>query len=159
MDLKSLYKARAVELSASVAPTGEHFGMSVMHDGESVRLLYAWSELCPGKREAYLFGLKAEDAAINARGDNFFKDVKEPEVLPGDEQDKCDERAEAQVKMKFADEMQYHKKKAKVAMPEPPAGPGDGEVWSIEQWQVFNIKMEEYRRIIKEMNELASGNH
>ncbi len=152
MDIRSLYKARAVELSAGVMPTDECFSMSVMHDGESVRLTYRWSELCPGKRESYLAGLRAEDAAINARGDNFFKDVQPPEVLPGDEQDKCDSRAEARVAMTFADEMQYRKKKAKVEMPLPPAGPGDDEVWSLAQWEVYRIKMNEYSRVVKEFN-------
>ena len=153
MDLKSLYKARAIELSAMVVPTSDHFSMSVMHDGESVRLVYAWSELCPGKREAFLAGEKAEESAINARGDSFFKDIH-VEEKPEDAQELCDARAQDRVDMKLAEEMQFRKKKpAPSIMPEPPAGPAVGEVWTIEQWAVFNIKMEEYRRIIKSIND------
>lgn len=153
MDLKSLYKARAIELSASVIPTSDFYSMSVFHDGESVPLTYLWSELCPGKRESFVAGEKAADAAINARGDSFFKDIAEGVPLPGDEQEKCDARAEDRVSMKLAEELQYRKKKKPAVMPEPPAGPADGEVWTIDQWQVFNIKMEEYRRIIKSLND------
>jgi hypothetical protein len=154
MDLKSLYKARAQELSASIIPTSDFFSMSVMHDGESCRLTYLWSELSPGKRESYLAGEKAEEAAINARGESFFKDIAEGEVKPGDEQDKCDARAEDRVSMKLAEEMQYRKKKpVQSVMPEPPAGPAEGEVWGLDEWNVFNIKMEEYRRIIKSIND------
>jgi hypothetical protein len=156
MDLKSLYKARAIELSGMVVPTSDHFSMSVMHDGESVRLMYAWSELCPGKREAFLAGERAEDGAINARGDSFFKDIK-VEEKPEDAQELCDARAEDRVKMKFAEEMQFRKKKpVQSVMPEPPAGPAASEVWGLEQWNVFNIKMEEYRRIVKSINDQTS---
>jgi len=154
MDLKSQYKARAQELSASVMPTSDFYSMSVFHDGESVQLTYLWSELCPGKRESFLAGEKAADAAINARGDSFFKDVVEGDALPGDEQEKCDARAKDRVAMKLAEEMQYRKKKpVQSVMPEPPAGPAEGEVWGLDEWAVFNIKMDEYRRIIKSMND------
>jgi hypothetical protein len=154
MDLKSLYKARAIELSASIMPTSDFFSMSVMHDGESCRLMYLWSELCPGKREAYIAGERAEDGAINARGESFFKDVVEGEALPCDEQELCDARAADKVAMKLAEEMQYRKKKSvQSVMPEPPAGPAEGEVWGLDEWNAFNIKMEEYRRIIKSIND------
>jgi hypothetical protein len=160
MDLKSLYRNRAIELSASVLPTEDYYSMAVFHGGESVQLTYLWSELCPGKREAFLSGEKAADVAINARGDAFFKDITEGEALPEDEQEKCDARAADRVAMNLAEEMQYRKKRpVQRVMPEPPTGPAEGEVWTIDQWQVFNIKMEEYRRIVKELNELASRNN
>jgi hypothetical protein len=154
MDLKSMYKARAQELSASVIPTEDFYSMSVFHDGESVQLTYLWSELSPGKREAFLAGEKAADSAINARGDAFFREIVEGEPRPEDSQELCDARAADKVAMKLAEEMQYRKKKpVQSVMPDPPAGPAEGEVWGLDEWAVFNIKMEEYRRIIKSLND------
>ena len=154
MDLKSLYKARAIELSASVMPTSDFYSMSVFHDGESMQLTYLWSELCPGKRESFVAGEKAADSAINARGDSFFREIVEGDPRPEDSQELCDARAEDRVAMKLAEEMQYRKKKPVAStMPEPPAGPAEGEVWGLDEWNVFNIKMEEYRRIIKSIND------